>query len=259
MSRTDTPMRDLGLTTTKAVIRDVLTQARPTQTGRLLAGPTQAGRPLAGMRVLDVGTGNGALLRWLLREGADGFGVEPNAGLLRAAVTDRERPAPPGRWLAGKAERLPLRGASVDVVLFFNSLHHVAVTRQVAALAEAARCLRPAGALVVIEPVAAGSYFELLAPLDDETRVRAAAQAALEAVRGRLFAVVEEARFTTTLAFPDVGAVVASFTRADPARAAAASTVMPEIAERFQALGESEPDGATRFVQPMTLHHFERS
>jgi SAM-dependent methyltransferase len=154
MTRTGTPMRDLGLTTTKAVIRDVLTQA----------WATQAGHQLAGMRVLDVGTGNGALLRWLLREGVDGFGIEPNAGLLRAAVADRERPAPPGRWLAGKAERLPLRRASVDIVLFFNSLHHVPVTRQVAALAEAARCLRPAGALVVIEPVAAGSYFELWPP-----------------------------------------------------------------------------------------------
>lgn len=242
-----TAILDLGRTTAKEVIRDVLTQA---------GAPTE--RPLAGRRILDIGTGNGALVRWLLREGAAAFGVEPHAGLLQAAVTDQARPAPPGRWLAATAERLALRPASVDVALFFNSLHHIAPGRQVAALAEAGRVLLPSGEVLVIEPVAAGSFFELLAPLDDETMVRAAAQAALAAVRGRLFASVAEARFTTTIVHRDPEAVVAGFIRADPARATAAERVMPLIRQRFFGLGEAEPGGGRCFVQPMTLHRLRR-
>lgn len=243
MKLTTPPVQDLGATTAKAVIRDAL---------------TLDGAGLTGRRVVDIGTGNGALVRWLLREGADAFGIEPNASVLRAALNDPKRPAPPGRWIAAAADRLPLQPASVDVVLFLNSLHHIPREQQVAALAEAATCLRPAGALIVVEPVAAGSFFELLAPLDDETQVRAAAQLALDAVRGRLFATRAEAVFTTSLAYPDPETVVAGFTRADPARAADARRVMPVIGERFWALGEPEPDGGRRFVQPMTLHHFAR-
>ena len=243
MHQTASPVHDLGITTAKAVIRDAL---------------TLAGASMAGQRVVDVGTGNGALVRWLLREGADAYGLEPNAGLLAAALDDAKRPAPRGRWISAAADRLPLRPASIDAVLFLNSLHHIQPERQVAALAEAARCLRPAGALIVIEPVAAGSFFELLAPLDDETQVRAAARRALDAVRGRLFRARTEALFTTILTFPDPETVVAGFTRADPARAAEARRVMPLITERFWALGETEPDGGRHFAQPMMLHHVER-
>jgi SAM-dependent methyltransferase len=241
MCATVATLPDLGTTTAKEVVRDALTR--------------RCG-DLAGRRILDVGTGTGAMARWLRREGAEAFGLEPNAGLLRAAVADPKRPAPAGAWLAASAERLPLRRASFDAVLFFNSLHHIAPDRQVAALAEAARCLRPLGDLVVIEPVAAGSFFQLLAPLDDETRVRAAAQAALAAVRGRLFAALDEARFTTSLAFPHPEAVVASLTRADRTREADVRQVMPLITKRFQALGIPQPDGGRRFLQPMTRHHF---
>lgn len=244
MTERSLALRDLGTTTAKAVVSDALTRC---------AGG------LAGLRLLDIGTGSGALVRWLRREGVAAFGLEPDAGLLRAAVADPKRPAPAGLWIAGTAERLPFRARSLDAVLFFNSLHHIVPDRQVAALAEAARCLRPAGVLVVIEPVAAGSFFELLAPLDDETAVRAAAQAALAAVRDRLFAPLDEACFTTSLAFADPAEVVASFTRADPARIAAVHRVMPVIAERFRTLGTPEPDGGRRFHQPMTLHQFRRS
>lgn len=240
MPHASDPLPDLGVTTTKDVIRDAL---------------TRAGRPLRGQRVLDLGTGNGALVRWLLREGADAFGLDADAQLLQAGLADEQRPAPTGRWIGGSAERLPLCPQSLDTVLFLNSLHHVSPSRQVAALAEAARVLRPGGALLVIEPVAAGSFFELLAPLDDETEVRAMAQAALAATRGRFLRLLEAAQFTTTIVFPDVASVIDSFTRADPRRAGAARAALPVIRERFAALGLTEPDGRQRFVQPMTLHH----
>lgn len=206
--------------------------------------------PLVGRRIVDIGCGNGALAAWLRREGACVVGVEPEAALLLAA-----RGGGDGRQLAGCAERLPLKSGCADVAIFFNSLHHVQPPGQVAALAEALRIVRRGGDLLIIEPEAAGSYFELLQPLDDETLVRAAAERAIQAVIGRLGVAVASGRFATTLGFADAATVIDAFTRADAARAALVETVRPLVEQRFAALGEPSADGRRQFVQPMRLHH----
>ncbi len=207
-----------------------------------------------GRLVLDIGSGNGALVAWLCREGARAIGIEPNVRLLRAALARAS--AGPGErrnecWIAGRAEALPLADASVDAALFFNSLHHVEPAAQGAALVEAARVLRPGGDLLVIEPLAQGSYFELLRPLDDETEVRAAALAAIDAAPPGLLVPAMRVAYLTELAYPDVAAVVGAFTRADAGRAAAAGQALPAITERFTRLGRPQADGSRRFDQPM--------
>lgn len=237
---------ELGPTSVKAVLQDILSGDIDGQ---------QSERP---RRVIDIGCGSGALVRSLLRQDRDAIGVDPDARMLQSALSGA-RPAPPGHWIAGTAERLPIADGSVDVAIFLNSLHHIAIDRQVAALAEAARALCASGDLLVIEPVAAGSFFDLLAPLDDETEVRAAAQAALHAVAGRQLLPVAAVRFTTTVTFADPEAVMRSFTAADPTRARLAAAIAPQIAERFLALGRIVADGARCFDQPMTLHHMRKN
>lgn len=215
-----------------------------------------------GRRVLDIGSGNGALVAWLRREGARAIGIEPNVPLLRSAFA-RASAGPGGnrndRWIAARAEALPLADGNVDAALFFNSLHHVEPAAQGAALVEAARVLRPGGDLLVIEPLARGSYFDLLRPLDDETEVRAAALAAIAAVPPDMLVPARRVEYPTVLAYPDVAAVVGAFTRADPGRAPAAAQALPTITERFERLGWRQPDGNRRFDQPMLailLHRF---
>ena len=74
------------------------------------------------------------------------------------------------------AEDLPLRNNATDIVVFFNSLHHVEKGGLSKALREAARVLKPGGILFVSEPMAEGPYFELMKPAHDETAVRGQAQ-----------------------------------------------------------------------------------
>jgi ubiquinone/menaquinone biosynthesis C-methylase UbiE len=125
---------------------------------------------LRGRTVLDVGCGDGAFVRALAQAGADALGVDLD--VTRARELD-----PRGRYLEGGAERLPLEDASVDVATLMRSLHHVPDPN--AAFPELRRVVR--GELYIAEPLPTGDFFELLRPVDDETEVRANAQAAIAA------------------------------------------------------------------------------
>ena len=99
------------------------------------------------------------------RNGAWAIGLDPQEALRPRVVAT--------------GEALPLADACMDIVLFFNSLHHVPVEAQSTALAEAARVVVPGGNVVVVEPLARGGHFETIRPLDDETEIRAHAHAAI--------------------------------------------------------------------------------
>lgn len=100
-------------------------------------------------RVLDVGGGTGrasVALRDARAEGdavVDVTVVDASLGMLREA-RDRDLPC-----VAGDAGQLPVRDGSVDAVTVVDAFHHL--PDPAAAVAEAARVLRPGGVLVVRE------------------------------------------------------------------------------------------------------------
>jgi SAM-dependent methyltransferase len=123
-------------------------------------------------RVLEVGCGGGALLSALSAGGAVAFGIEPGAEAVR-----RGKQAFPHAFVVqGSAEALPFPEHSFDLVVFLYSLHHVPPHLMEEALREAARTVRSDGVVIIIEPVAEGSFFEAMKEVEDETEVRRAAQ-----------------------------------------------------------------------------------
>ena len=208
---------------------------------------------LVGVRALDVGCGDGGLLRWLARRGADAIGLDPDpAQLARAATAVR-----PTVLVRADAERLPFRPAAFDLVLLFNSLHHVAAPAQ--GLAEATRVLRPGGDLVVVEPLAEGSWFELLRPLEDETAVRARAYEVL--LGGARTCGLEPARELTYASRVEVASLDEALGRllaANPERQSGLGAKRPELERRFAASAERVAGGFA-FAQPMRLNHLRRA
>lgn len=98
----------------------------------------------AGRTVVDLGCGGGLLAVPLAREGAHVIGLDLAAKALRAA-----RAQQPERLLAAQADlaALPLAERSADVVLLADVLEHV--DDPAAVVAQAAKVLRPGGALFV--------------------------------------------------------------------------------------------------------------
>ena len=142
--------------------------------------------PVTGLRVVDVGCGAGRTTRELAALGTTVLAIEPDP--IQAAKNREAEPAPGVTFFEARAESLPADSGSMDGVFFFRSLHHVPIDAMEAALAEAARALKPdSGFLCVIEPGMDGAHFPVMRPFHDETRVRNAAQAALQRSAPRLF------------------------------------------------------------------------
>ncbi len=93
-------------------------------------------------RALEVGCGTGHWLSVLEADTRQVFGLDLSAGMLRQA----RRQAPRAALAQGQAGALPFAGASFDLILCVNALHHFPDPR--AFIGEARRLLRPGGALV---------------------------------------------------------------------------------------------------------------
>jgi hypothetical protein len=203
----------------------------------------------AGRDVLDVGCGPGQLVRALAALGARPIGLEVSAQQLSAARAADDGAG--GRYLVGRAEALPLPDASLDIVVFMRSLHHVPVVEQFAALSEARRVVRPGGQVYVAEPLTEGSYFELMSLVEDEREVRAAAQLAVaEAGRAGLTA-EDRVEYEVVVPIQDLDTLRRRIVSVDPDRAGAFDGRRDEIADALVRLGEPDPDGGWTFRQPM--------
>ncbi|MDH3472812.1 MAG: class I SAM-dependent methyltransferase [Rhodospirillales bacterium] len=206
---------------------------------------------LEGARVADIGCGDGALVRLMARAGARVSGIEPSpAQLARARAVE---PAGGEDYLQARAEALPLADAALDAVVFFNALHHVPVEAMGAALAEAARVLKPGGLLYAMEPRARGRYFELVRPVEDETLVRAKAHDALrEAGAGPWFEQVRELCYEAPFKYASFETFRAGLLAVDQGRRARIEALEETLRAGFASAAEQR-DGAYWFTQPSRL------
>lgn len=206
--------------------------------------------------VIDVGCGDGWLTRRLADAGAHVTGIEVSPRQLAKArsvktVTDES-------YMTGLAEELPVRNRSADIVIFFNSLHHVDAVGLPKALKEAARVLKHGGVLYVSEPLPEGPYFQLMKPAHDETMVRRRAQEVLRhapefgLLLERQLTHVDSVKFKDFLAFHD------RITMINPETRARFDDQEDEFRVRFERLGE-KIDVGWSFDQPMRVALLRRA
>jgi SAM-dependent methyltransferase len=200
--------------------------------------------------VVDIGCGDGTLVRELSARGAHVVGVEISKSQLAAAlVRDDDSGA---RYEIGVAQDLPLQDASVDLAVFMRTLHHVPPAEMRAALAEARRVVRPRGAVYVAEPLTEGDFFALTSLVEDEREVRAAAQTALADAHLVGLERVTSVEYDVRARLAGLAAIRARLVSVDPERLPAFEARRDDIAAAFERLGEpAERAGERWFVQPM--------
>lgn len=209
-----------------------------------------------GLSIVDVGCGPGNVARELCALGATVLGAEPDP---IQAKKNREAPPAAGlTFIEASAENLPLEPGSVDGVFFFRSLHHVPIGHKEAALAEAARVLKPdSGFLCVVEPAMTGTHFKVMRPFNDETQARTEAQAALDHVGMQLFRSEERYHYVQFPRYQNFEAMVARVT-GQTFNSIRRESVETDEVRRFFEAGRSD-NGEYIFDQPMLLNLYRSS
>ncbi|VAW00190.1 hypothetical protein MNBD_ALPHA04-2396, partial [hydrothermal vent metagenome] len=177
--------------------------------------------------------------RLMASHGASVFAVEPNAEVLRNIRTEGH----PITLVHGGAESVQLDPASLDIVTFFYSLHHIPLEVRKDALSNASQALKPTGMLYIVEPVAIGPAYRVLQPIDDEATVRLSALKTLDVwLKSSRFTQVSETILRYKQIYPDFEGYKASILRVDERRAAA----FEEHGEKTRDLFEKYGDHTTR-------------
>ena len=210
---------------------------------------------LKGLQIADIGSGAGEMVRYMTRQGAHVTGLECGDLQLEKA---RSFPAEGDEvYLEGVGQQQPFDDDSFDVVTFFNSLHHVPLEHMADALAEARRVVKPAGTVYVGEPIATGRGFELNAPIDDETSVRASAYDAIQNAANHGFKQVQEIFYDTVYHYENFAAFKDNMIRIDPRRRAPFEAIEDDLRSAFERLGIADEDGI-RFDQPMRVNVLQK-
>ena len=211
---------------------------------------TAAFGDLSNRRLLDIGCGPGTLARALIKRDARVDGVDPN----EPALTVARREVPEAAFHAVPGENLPFEDGTFDGAIFLNSLHHIPEAVMVPSLVEAGRVCKPGAAVVIIEPLAEGSNFEAVKPVDDETEVRRIAQAAIAAVLADdVYTLDLDTVFERIVTYDNVEAILNHIVMVDPDRRAAAERNRCAVEAAVEAYGEM---GAAGIIlrQPLRAH-----
>ena len=122
--------------------------------------------PAAGLRVLDLGCGEGYCARQLRHRGArEVTGLDLSAGMLQAALAQEQREPLGIRYLHGDAADLArFASQTFDLVLAMCLFNYLDLAAMTTCMGEVARVLRPGGHFVFAVPHPALPFLHPVAP-----------------------------------------------------------------------------------------------
>ena len=208
-----------------------------------------------GATIIDVGCGTGQITRALTKIGARVIGIDPSTRQLERA---RSEPSLGNEvYIKGTAENLPFDNQSIDIILFFNSFHHVPKHNYSRTLIESHRVLRPGGKLFFAEPIADGPQFELSKLINDETNIRALAYECILTLPSKGFEEITELIYIAENQHKDFESFKTNSISINSTRAEIFEKHDKELRTKFNKLSKKK-QGIYTFLNPIRGNLFSR-
>nr|WP_302477968.1 class I SAM-dependent methyltransferase [Ruegeria atlantica] len=209
--------------------------------------------PLEGLRVTDVGAGDGVYSLQLDAAGAKVTAIEIDAEKVARAQENLPNSVD---VRLGAAEDIPLETGSQDLVCLFFSLHHVPEDVQYAAFAEFRRVLKGSGHLHIVEPYPYGTMFDVVRMVEDETLVRTRSHQLLNRMDGEKgFKLENKREYVLTRDYPTFEIFLEKIVLPDPKRVHDYKAVAAEMEDTFSRVKETL-EGRVVLHQPCAAYHF---
>nr|WP_302477016.1 class I SAM-dependent methyltransferase [Ruegeria atlantica] len=209
--------------------------------------------PLEGLRVADVGAGDGVYSLQLDAAGAKVTAIEIDAEKVARAQENLPNSVD---VRLGAAEDIPLETGSQDLVCLFFSLHHVPEDVQYAAFAEFRRVLKGSGHLHIVEPYPYGTMFDVVRMVEDETLVRTRSHQLLNRIDGEKgFKLENKREYVLTRDYPTFEIFLEKIVLPDPKRVQDYKAVAAEMEDTFSRVKETL-EGQVVLHQPCAAYHF---
>jgi len=100
-------------------------------------------------RLVDIGTGTGRMIELFGPRSAEAIGIDRSSDMLRLARVKLEAAGIPSSLRQGDMYALPLEDGVADTIIIHQVLHYA--HSPAAAIAEAARTLKPGGTLLIVD------------------------------------------------------------------------------------------------------------
>ena len=186
--------------------------------------------------VLDLGCGRGEHARAIALSHPRARVTAVEADPIQHNLNIAADVLPNLQFVYGRAEAIPAADESIDIVLMFKSLHHIAVDALDLdrALLEIRRILRPGGLVYVSEPVFGGELNEIVRVFHDEQKVRHDAFAVLRrSVEAGWFQSVEERFFMEPVWYADFAHFKQQIVCATHSNHCLTDSQMEDVRQRF--------------------------
>ena len=206
---------------------------------------------LKNKKLLDIGCGDGWLLSWCFNDIVSGLGIEPSIEQIKLAEKNIKNNKIIFKNIG--AESIGQLNDTFDLIIFFNSFHHVPVDLMSHVLNETTKCMHKDSIIIIIEPLAEGNFYKFMRDIDDEYEVRLKAYKSIKNCKIHNLKLRDEIFYNEVKSFDNFEKCINFIKNVDVNRKPYINNNIDKIKSLFIDLSKFQ-NGKFEFKQPMRLN-----